>query len=162
MSWSSFRAGNVASCKEKTLSTELNFTGSRGRKWLRVGPLADEPDAFAALPASLGHSRRIAISKLRLVRCLSHWMALEEFGFDAFDECRTEAFLSTRKHGHRTHGEAAALRLLLDHLRDRGRREQATTTRSGGPRAGTSGSLSTNASLTVILILGSSAAFFDF
>ena len=39
------------------MSTELHFSGSHNRKWLRVGPLAGELDAFAALLASLGHSR---------------------------------------------------------------------------------------------------------
>ena len=48
-------------------------------------------------------------------------MALEGIGLDALDERRTEAFLSTRKPGYRTHGEVAILRLLVDHLRDRGR-----------------------------------------
>ena len=103
------------------MSTELYFPGSRSRKWLRAGPLAGELDAFAALLASLGYARHPAVAKLRLVRNLSHWMALEGIGLDALDERRTEAFLSMRDPGCRRAGEAATLRLLLDHLRDGGR-----------------------------------------
>ena len=61
------------------------------------------------------------MDKLRLVRNFSHWMAMEGIGLDALDEGRTEAFLSMRKPGYRSRGEAATLRLLLDHLRDGGR-----------------------------------------
>ena len=103
------------------MSTEFFFPGSRSRKWLRVGPLAGELDAFAAQLASLGYNRGFATAKLRLVRNFSHWMALEGIGLDALDERRTEAFLSTRQPGYRSRGEAATLRLLLDHLRDGGR-----------------------------------------
>ncbi|MDE2913454.1 MAG: hypothetical protein OXL68_11100 [Paracoccaceae bacterium] len=34
------------------MSTEFFFPGSRSRKWLRVGPLAGELDAFAVQLAS--------------------------------------------------------------------------------------------------------------
>ena len=95
--------------------------GSRSRKWLRVGPLAGEIDGFAALLTSLGYAVRTARDKLRLIRNLSHWMAQEGIGLDALDERRMEAFLSTRKPGYLSRGDAAALHLLLTHLRDSGR-----------------------------------------
>lgn len=103
------------------MSTELYFSGSHSRKRLRVGPLASEIDAFAALLASLGYAAGSAKGKLRLTRNLSHWMSREGIGLEALDERRMEAFLSTRKPGFRSRGEAATLRLLLGQLRDSGR-----------------------------------------
>ena len=103
------------------MSIERYFPGSRSRKWLRGGPLADDLEPFADLLAALGYPRQSIVGKLRLIRNLSHWMELEGIGLEALDEQQARRFLSSRPPVSKLQGEAAALRLLLGHLRDGGR-----------------------------------------
>ena len=100
------------------MSIERYFPGSRSRKWLRAGPLADDLEPFADLLAALGYPRQSIVGKLRLIRNLSHWMEQEGIGLEALDEQQAKRFLSSRPPVSKLQGEAATLRLLLGHLRD--------------------------------------------
>ena len=103
------------------MSTEFCFPSRTSQRWLRVGPLADDRDRFAARLAAQGYARRSAASKLRLVRNLSRWLERQGLGVEALDEPRIEAFLLTRGPRCVHSGDAATTRQLLSHLRAGGR-----------------------------------------
>ena len=103
------------------MSTEFYFPSRTSQRWLRVGPLADDLDRFAAWLAAQGYARRSAVSKLRLVRNLSRWLERQGLGVEALDEPRIEAFLLTRGPRCVHSGDAATTRQLLSHLRAGGR-----------------------------------------
>ena len=88
---------------------------------MRVGPLAEDLDQFAASLAAQGYARQSAASKLRLVRNLSRWLEHQGLGIEALDEPRIEAFLLTRGPRCVQRGEAVTTRQLLSHLRAVGR-----------------------------------------
>ncbi len=103
------------------MSIEFYFSSRASQRWLRVGPLADALDQFAARLAAQGYSHRSAVSKLRLVRNLSRWLVRQGLGVEALDEPRIEAFLLTRGPRCVHSGDAATARQLLCHLRADGR-----------------------------------------
>ena len=103
------------------MSLELFSLGPRSQRWLRVGPLARDPDGFAADLAAQGYARKTAQDKLGLVRHLSLWLESEGLGAEALDEGRFDTFLRTREPRRAPQGEAATGRQLLGHLRSKGR-----------------------------------------
>ena len=103
------------------MSIELFFPGPRSQRWLRVGPLADDLDGFAADLAAQRYAHESVRNKLRLVRHLSLWLESEGLGAEALDEGRFETFLLTRGPRRAPQGEAATGRQLLAHLRSKGR-----------------------------------------
>ena len=89
---------------------------------LRRCPLGSHLEDFAGVLVERGYARSTGRQHLHALRELSEWLERLGLGIEDVDEPRLASFLAQavgeRKHALRSH--AAAVRLLLGHLRDNG------------------------------------------
>ncbi|MFQ5799294.1 MAG: site-specific integrase [Bacteroidota bacterium] len=87
----------------------------------RFGPLGSYNDSYATLLSEQGYARNSARYRILLVEKLSKWLHRRQLGVKDLDEQITAEFLKYRRRSHSVRrGDAPALRLLLEHLRESG------------------------------------------
>jgi len=85
---------------------------------LRVNPLGSHLDSFVAVVSRLGYARSTIRTQLWLLADLGRWLRRRALGIKALRARVTEDFIGRRRcAGRLGRGDAATLRLFLDHLR---------------------------------------------
>jgi hypothetical protein len=86
-----------------------------------AGPLGGYLESFGALLDARGYACATAQQKLQLVATFSRWLARRRLAIGGVDERRGTAFVRARRTRRRAdRGDGATIRLLLEHLRQRG------------------------------------------
>lgn len=100
----------------------------------RVGPLSGYVDAFARCLEEHQYVRQDARHKIRVVADLSLWLQRRRLGVESLDGQAVARFLRRRcRYDFTRRGDAAAVRLLLDRLRDLGAVPQRSCNEATGP-----------------------------
>jgi integrase/recombinase XerD len=107
-------------CFGRRTGVLTNFTTGAASGKLRSGVLAGQMDGFAALLWERGYGRRAGQQHLRTVADFSQWLEGNGYGVGDIDELHAKRFLRFRRRRRRHHGDWAALRLLMKHLREVG------------------------------------------
>src|SRR5207245_4278370 len=93
------------------------FRDGAAAQRLRANPLGSHLDSFIAVVSRLGYARSTIRTQLWLLADLGRWLRRRALGIKALRARVTDDFIGGRRRAGRLgRGDAATLRLFLDHL----------------------------------------------